>query len=283
MYTIFKEEDIVKMYHEGVRWSVEDLTERERDELEYLKLDYRNMSTFAQSFQVLEYVKKSVCEYYLDKFAPLFLSYKKNNTNFEWSDITKKAYEFINGNYEFMNGTIPIGSDPVFFVYFQNFQKIKMDTYNPYSNDSRWHLYGYDLDDIYFIGENLPVYKYTPVNPFRAPCDDIDNISPVGWGEYSYWQTILSVMALEGDMSFCSHKWSIKSINDAIRIVEIEIRVIIEDQKFYQKFYNGDYDDKHDRDVILKKSLRALNDLKKNTTAIKIQRIVRMYQARKIT
>ena len=72
-------------------------------------------------------------------------------------------------------------------------------------------------------------------------------------------------MALEGNMSFCSHKWSIKSINDAISIVEVEIRVIIEDQKFY----TGDSaDDKHDRDIILKKSLHALNDLKKNHAVV---------------
>ena len=242
--------DVVKKYHDGKRWYHGELKKGEEQILQENKLDYRDMESFVCSKQVQNYT---------EKFGETLLTdwrceddyYESNNTNFEWSNPVSKACEFIEED-------IPIGADPVLFLCLKMKYKIddlkSFDPHHPYSG-----LTGNEkpivVNNVYLHGEDIPFYYYISVNPFRDPSD----ISKVTIFEFGSYQPILNILALKGDMSFCSHQWSDNAINEAIKMVKQELKVMELDKEFYVGYKSGK--NENEKNSILSTSLIKLEEM----------------------
>jgi len=128
------------------------------------------------------------------------------------------------------------------------------DPHCPYSG-----LTGFEkpivVNNVYLHGEDIPFYGYDLVNPYRNPSD----ISKVTMYEFASYQPILNILALTGEMSFCSHKWSDNAINKAIKMVKQELEVIELDKEFYKYYKSGK--NKNEKSSILSTSLIKLEEM----------------------
>jgi len=243
--------DVVKQYHDGKRWSLfeKQLTQEEEQILQKNKLDYRDMESFIFSKQVHNYMEKFGDTRLIDWSYEFEYNKYLNNTNFEWSNPVSKACEFIQED-------IPIGADPVLFLCFKMKYRIKnLRSVDPYNDNNISGLEYPIVNNVYFHGEDIPFYYYDLVNPYRNPSD----ISKVTWVEFASFQPILNILALTGDMSFCSRKWSDNAINEAIKMVKQELEVIELDKEFYKYYKSGK--NKNEKSSILSTSLIKLEEM----------------------
>ena len=111
------------------------------------------------------------------------------------------------------------------------------------------------VNNVYLHGEDIPFYYYISVNPFRDPSD----ISKVTIFEFGSYQPILNILALKGDMSFCSHQWSDNAINEAIKMVKQELKVMELDKEFYVGYKSGK--NENEKNSILSTSLIKLEEM----------------------
>ena len=247
--------DVVKQYHDGKRWSLfeKQLTQEEEQILQKNKLDYRDMESFIYSKQVHNYIEKFGNTLLIDwSYEDYYETYLENNTNFEWSNPVSKSCEFIQED-------IPTGADPLLFLCFKMKYKINLRSFDPHESIYPYrYRAGFEypiVNNVYLHGEDIPFYEYDLVNPYRNPYD----ISKVTMYEFASYQPILNILALTGDMSFCSHKWSDNAINEAIKMVKQELEVIELDKEFYKYYKSGK--NKNEKSSILSTSLIKLEEM----------------------
>lgn len=172
-------------YFQGVRWAHMELFRDIRDVFEFLMLDYRSVSCFVNSSQVVRYVTHNYEECF-EYIAPeLDLSPLKNTSDFEWSDPVAKANDIIDGWGE----ETPVGAHPVLYLIFDEHSDDDMSIFNQWSPPSVFM--------VYFHGEEARNYSY-------GDCDC----------------TLLEVMLFYGDGSFEKYPWSMPVAQVAMDLID---------------------------------------------------------------